>query len=236
LRLEEGEEDVDSSFTIAPGGSHYHAIIGLYEAGVGSEMQIAELLSRECAEPVYSVLDIFEAEAPPLVQSYQNGKRETLEVDPHELAEHLGCPFPEVEDPPKTESPLRTAALVEGVHSQEALRVLEEEAGYPLPPGRFRFMDTPRGLLITGGEGELGFADITLAERFPLSTVYSVTATPGLDIFFARVWRGEETLANFTLPPEYQKTPEHAVTEIKGERTPERILAALGIPAEWFRS
>ena len=26
------------------------------------------------------------------------------------------------------------------------------------------------------------------------------------------------------------------VSDIKGERSPERILAALGIPAEWFRN
>lgn len=120
---------------------------------------------------------------------------------------------------------------MEGVHSQEALRVLEEEAGHPLPPGRFRFEDTPRGVLITGGTGGLGFAGITLSERLPYVAVYRVAASPSLNIFFATMMRGAE----FAHPPEYRDTLRRPVSEIKGESTPERILAALGIPAEWFR-
>jgi hypothetical protein len=238
LGLDEEEEDsgvaVNSPFKIAPGGSHYHLLFSLDPTSVGVEELIAEQLSRECTEPVYSILEGPESA---FVLSYRNGVEETLEVEPQELAQSLGCPFPEDEEPPvqAAERPLRKAALVEGVHSQEALRVLEEEAGHPLTPGRFRIEDTPRGLLMTGGTGGLGFAHITLSERFPLATVYGVTASPSLDIFIARVWRGEETLAEFAHPPEYRNRFERPVAEIKGESTPERILAALGIPAEWFQ-
>jgi hypothetical protein len=234
---EEGEENVESTFKIAPGGSHYHALMGLDAASVGDEMLIAETLSRECTEPVYSILDMDMSESP-LVFSYRNGVSETLEVESQELAESLGCPFPEKEEAEEQDAqrPLKSAALVEGVLAREALRVLEEEEGQPLPPECFRYEDTPRGLIITGGTWGLGFAHITLSVRFPQATVYGVTASPSLDIFFVNMMRGGEGLGDFAQPPEYRVTDERPVTEIKGERTPERILAALGIPAEWFQT
>jgi hypothetical protein len=87
---------------------------------------------------------------------------------------------------------------------------------------------------MTGGTGGLGFAHITLSERFPLATVYGVPASPSLDIFIVSIMRGEEGIGQFAQPP--RETPFYPpVSEIKGERTPERVLAALGIPAEWFR-
>ena len=79
----------------------------------------------------------------------------------------------------------------------------------------------------------MNFAHIVLSERFPHATVYGVTASPRLDIFSATVLRGGEGVEEFAQPPsEFPPVP--AVSEIKGERSPERILAALGIPAEWF--
>jgi hypothetical protein len=236
LGLDEEEEyggvAVESPFTIAPGQGHYHLLFSMDASTVGVEMLLAEHLSRECTEPVYAILEGPESA---LVDSYRNGVSETLEVEPEDLAQSLGCPFPEVEEPPEeAERPLRQAALVEGVHWQEALRVLEEEAGRPLTPGRFRIEDTPKGLIIADGTGGLGFAHITLSERFPLATVYGVTATPSLDNFVVAMIRGGEGLGEFLHPPrEGHYFP--PVSEIKGERTPERILTALGIPAEWFR-
>jgi hypothetical protein len=238
LGLDEDEEDlgivVESSFQIAPGGSHYHLLFSMDATSMGDEMIIAKQLSRECTEPVYAIMEGSESA---FVDMYRNGVPETVEVEPQKLARSLGCPFPEVEEPPaqEAERPLRKAALVEGVHSQEALRVLEEEAGHPLPPGRFRLEDTPRGLLITGGTRGLGFAHITLSDRFPLGTVYGVTASPSLDNFVVTILRGGEGLSQFAQPPR-ETSFYPTVSEIKGERTPERILAALGIPAEWFRS
>jgi hypothetical protein len=66
--------------------------------------------------------------------------------------------------------------------------------------------------------------------------VYGVTASPDLGIFFATMYRRGKSIAEFAHPPEYRITRERPVEEIKGESTPERILAALGIPAEWFRA
>jgi hypothetical protein len=235
LGLDDEEDgEVELPFKIAPGGSHYHALIGLEDTGVGDEMLIAEQLSLVCVEPVYS---IEQASPPAVIFEYRNGVGEILELeDSQELALSLGCPFPKSEEAPDQEAPrpLRKAALVEGVHSQEALRVLEEEDGHPLPPGCLRLEDTPKGLIIADGTGGLGFAHITLSDRFPLSAVYGVMASPSLDIFTVTVLRGAEGLGQFAQPPR-ESSFYPPVSEIKGERTPERILAALGIPAEWFR-
>ncbi len=111
--------------------------------------------------------------------------------------------------------------------------MLEEEAGEPLAPGLYRIEDTPRGLLLASGTGDIGYADMTVSERFPHATVYAVIASPGLDMFFVTVRRGGESVEEFAQPPDaFPHLP--VVSEIKGERSPERILAALGIPAEWF--
>jgi hypothetical protein len=167
--------------------------------------------------------------------SWRKGALDVEEVDPEALAESLGCPLPSSEESSEraTRKPLRTVALIEGVRAEDAHRVLEEAAGEPLAPGRYRLEDTPRGLLISSGTGDIGIADMTVSERFPHATVYGVTASPRLDKFFVTVMRAGESIERFTQP----LRPDPCVPEasdIKGERSPERILAALGIPAEWF--
>ncbi|KFA91953.1 hypothetical protein Q664_18625 [Archangium violaceum Cb vi76] len=113
--------------------------------------------------------------------------------------------------------------------------MLEEDAGEPLTPGRYRLEDTPRGLLVSSGTGDIGFADITVSERIPHATIYAVIASPDLEEFIVTVRRGGEGIEEFAQPPDvFPRLP--VVSEIKGERLPERILAALGIPAEWFRN
>jgi hypothetical protein len=111
--------------------------------------------------------------------------------------------------------------------------VLEEDAGHPLAPGRYRIEETPRGILIAGGTGGMCSAYVTLSERIPHVTVYGVTASPSLDIFIVKVLRGAEGIGQFAKPSrEDAFLP--VVSDIKGERSPERILAALGIPPEWL--
>jgi hypothetical protein len=56
-----------------------------------------------------------------------------------------------------------------------------------------------------------------------------------LDTFFVNVLQGGECIGQFARPPD-EFPPFPAVSDIKGERSPERILAALGIPPEWFRN
>jgi hypothetical protein len=237
LEFEEDERD-RVKFEIVRGSGRYHAVIGTPE-DEGVEKVIAEFLSHECAEPVYSIQGSQEpaedASFPSLVDSYQRGVRKMLDVDPQELARFLDCPFPE-SPPIDLGPPLKTVALVEGVSPQEALRALEESEeaeGLSVSPGRFRIMEIPGGLLIAGGTAPLGAADIRLAARLPQATVYGVTATPNLDVIFVSVYRGGEETEEFAQPPDQSPVPP-TLSEIKGERSPERILAALGIPPEWF--
>ncbi|WPB73410.1 hypothetical protein KYC5002_30675 [Archangium violaceum] len=228
------EDGGELPFEIIPGSGGYHAIVGTDPSYVGTEMQIAEKLSLECTEPVYS---IERANDPWTVMSWRNGALEILDVGPESLAKSLGCPLPERECPEDSPArkPLRTVALAEGVREQEARRVLEEDAGEPLPPGYYRLEDSPRGLLIASGTGDIGYADMTVSERFPHATVYAVTASPNLEMFFVTVFRKGESVEKFAQPqPLISSRP--TVNEIKGERSPERILTALGIPAEWFRN
>ncbi|HYO71024.1 MAG TPA: hypothetical protein VEU33_33590 [Archangium sp.] len=227
---EDGEE---LPFEVIPGSSRYHAIVGTDPGDVGAEIQLAEELSLECDEPVYS---IERANDPWIVMSWRNGALEVLEVDPESLARSLGCPLPsreESSDSPAN-SPLRKVALVEGVRAEDARRVLDE-ADDPFPPEHYRLEDTPQGLRISSGTGNIGYADITVSERIPHATVYAVIASPDLDEFFVTVRRGGEGIEELAQPPDaFPRLP--VVSEIKGERSPERILAALGIPAEWFRN
>jgi len=224
----------EQPFEVIPGSGHYHAIVGTDPSDVGAEMQLAEELSLEGDEPVYS---IERANDPWTVMSWRNGAPEVLELSPDGLAKSLGCPLPgktESSDSPATK-PLRGVALIEGIRAEAAQRALEEEHGEPLPPGRLRLEDTPQGLRISSETGSIGFAHITLSERFPHATGYGVIASPSLDVFFVTKMRGGEGIEEFAQPPdEFPRLP--LVGDIKGERSPERILAALGIPAEWFRN
>ncbi|WPB80602.1 hypothetical protein KYC5002_15845 [Archangium violaceum] len=221
-------------FEVIPGRGRYHAIVGADLSEMGAEMQLAEELSLEVDEPVYS---IDRANDPWTVLSWRNGAMDVLEVDPDALASSLGCPLPGKTVPSDSpeRKPLRSAALIEGLRAQEAQRALEEEYGEPLSPGRLRLEDTPQGLRISSTTGSIGFAHITLSERFPHATGYSVIASPSLDWFFVTKIRGGEGIEEFVQPPNI--FPNYPVAStIKGEISPERILAALGIPAEWFRN
>ncbi|MCY1083790.1 hypothetical protein [Archangium lansingense] len=228
---EDGEE---LPFEFIAGSGRYHAIVGTDPIDIGAEMQIAEALSLECDEPVYS---IERANDPWTVMSWRNGALDVLEDrDPDSLAKSLGCPLPESEKTSDSpwRKPLRTVALIEGVRAEEAHRVLVE-ADDPFPPGHYRFENTPRGLLISSGTGNIGFADITISERLPLATVYAVSASPSLDKFVVTKMKGGEGIEQFARPPE-EFPPYPVANEVSGESSPERILAALGIPAEWFRN
>ncbi|MFY0572883.1 hypothetical protein ACN28E_54895 [Archangium lansingense] len=232
LMLEADEKE--SSFEVITGNGRYHAVVGTDPNDVGAELKIAEDLSLQFNEPVYS---INRATDPWLVMSFRNGAGEVEDVAPEALATSLGCPLPASKERPDstTQQPLRHAALIEGVRAQEAHRILEEDAGEPLDSGHYQLKDTPRGLLIASATGDIDFADITISERIPAATAYGVIASPKLDLFYVNILRGGECIGQYAHPPrEHSSLPK--VTEIKEERSPERILAALGIPAEWFRN
>ncbi|MFE8605651.1 hypothetical protein [Archangium violaceum] len=227
-------DEKEPSFEVISGSGRYHAIVGTDLRDVGAELQIAEDLSLQFEEPVYS---INRATDPWLVMSFRNGLGEVEDVGPEALAKSLGCPLPGADTTSErsARTPLLTVALLEGVTAEEARRTLEEDHGEPLPAGRYHFKDTPRGLVLSGGIGGMNFADIILSERLPHATVYAVTASPRLDIFFVIRMRGGEGIEQFARPPQ-DFPPYQIANEVKGENSPERILAALGIPAEWFQN
>jgi hypothetical protein len=233
--FEEDEEDgKEPSFEIIRGNGRYHAIASTDPDDLGAEMRIAQELSLELDEPVYSVE---RAKEPWAVTSWRNGASEVVEADPEALAKSLGCPLPGSTKASSraARKPLRTVALIEGVRAEEARRALEEDYGEPLREGRLHLTDTPRGTLLADRTGGMSFADIALSERLPQVTVYGVTASPRLDVFSVTVLRAGDGMERFTRPLRPDPcVPD--VSEIKGETTPERILAALGIPAEWFRN
>jgi hypothetical protein len=230
----EQELGKEQPFKVIPGRGRYHAIVGTDPSDMGAEMQLAEELSLGCDEPVYS---IDRANDPWTVISWRNGALEVLEMDPEALATSLGCPLPSSErtSDRTARKPLRTVALIEGIKAEGARHALEEDHGEPFPLGRYHFKDTPQGLLLAGGKEGMNFAHITLSERFPQATVYGVTASPSLDTFSVTVMQAGEGIERFARP----LRPDPCMPEvgnIKGENSPERILAALGIPAEWFRN
>ncbi|QRK09027.1 hypothetical protein JQX13_02345 [Archangium violaceum] len=235
LGLEEDDEDEEGPpFELSQGSGRYHALVGTTPIDVGAEIQIAKELSLECDEPVYS---IERANDPWTVMSWRKGTPEVLEEDPEALASALGSPLPGSEKSPDqtARKPLRHVAFVEGVRAHEAHRALEEDYGEPLPPGRYHLEDTPRGLRISSGTGDIGFADVNLSERLPNATVYGVIASPGLDVFIVNMLQGGECIGQFAQPPR-EDSFMPVVSDIQGERSPERILVALGIPPEWFRN
>ena len=239
LRLgeeEDEEDDMDEvEFKIVRGTGRYHAIIGT-PGSVGDEETIAEFLSHECAAPVYSIFGTIAPELNSIVYEYKGGSSRTMDVDPQELARFLGCSFPQPPGVEEQPAPFSTVALVEGVPVQEALRALEgseKPEGFPSPRESFRIVETPRGLLIAPGAARLAGTHIGLAERLPRATVYGVTTTPDLEPFFVSVYHGGG-VEEFAQPPDEAPEPP-TLSEIKGERSPERVLAALGIPPEWFQ-
>jgi hypothetical protein len=123
--------------------------------------------------------------------------------------------------------------LIQGLSATRVLNALAKKAGRPLPDGYYRLEEAPQGLLLRDGTCELTVEDVELSQRFPLATVYSVAAKPSLDFFVVNVTHKRKT-EQFAWPPkEFPLFP--VLHEVMGERTPERILAALGIPKEWFR-
>jgi hypothetical protein len=231
--LEEQDDGREHPFMVIPGTGRYQAIVEKDRDEFGPEYLLGELLSLECEEPVYTIEGVEEY---PYIARFLKGQEEYAgDQEPDDLVRSLGCENKWTVEPPlepwgKT---ARRVALVQGVSMAKMCKALEKEAGRPLPAGYYRIEETPLGILLTDGTGPLVFAQNYLAERFPRATVYSVTASPELDFFVVLVMQGDKTLKFVPSPQEDSTFP--AIHEIMGEREPERVLAALGIPKEWFK-
>ncbi len=229
--LEEDGDGDEHHFMVIPGRGHYQAIVDKAHQDIGPEMVLGRVLSYECEEPVYAIEGIPEL---PFVARFQRGEERAEDQEPEELIRSLGCESPWTVEPPRKrrKKPTRTAALIQGLSATRVRNALEEQE-VPLPPGSYRMEETPQGVLLGEDSPLLSFALIRLAYQFPSATIYSVTATPNLDFFVVSVSQHRKTVE--FVPPPKEATYYPAIHEVMGERTPERILAALGIPKEWFQ-
>lgn len=199
---------------------------------VGQETLLGRLLSVELEEPVYSIEGV---EAFPYVSRLVKGERKREDQEPEDLVRALGCVLPWFDEPPlePLTKPTRTAGLIQGLSATRVLHAFAQKEGRQLPNGYCHIEESSLGLLVREGIGWLGAALNNLGFRFPRATIYSVTASPGLEFFSVFLMR-DRKIVEFVPPPE-EATSFPAVHEVMGEREPERILAALGIPKEWFK-
>ena len=229
--LEEDGDGDEHRFMVIPGQGRYQAIVDKDHQAIGPEMVLGRALSYECEEPVYAIEGIPEL---PFVARFLKGEESWEDQEPEDLVRSLGCANQWTVEPPRKPFKKRTqtAALIQGLSATRVRNALEKQE-VPLPPGSYRMVETPQGLLLGEDSPLLCFALIDLAFRFPLATIYSVTATPNLEFFAVVVYKNRKSVK--FVPPPGQATSSRAIHEVMGERTPERILAALGIPKEWFR-
>jgi hypothetical protein len=230
--LEEEEDGSEHHYMVVPGQGRYQVVVEKGYQDIGPEMVLGRALSLECEEPVYSIQGFDEFF---YVSRFQKGEEHSEDQEPEDLVRALGCANPWTVEPPlkpfKRHS--RTVALIKGLSKNKVLRVLEKEVGQPLQPETYRLEETHQGLLLRDGLRPVGSADIVVAERHPRAIVYSVTARPDLGGFVVNVMQGRR-VEQFSHPPK-DRPLFPVIHEVMGERTPERILAALGIPKEWFR-
>jgi hypothetical protein len=231
--LEEHDDGREHPFLVVPGQGRYQIIVeGDGPPDVGPHALIGRLLSLECDEPVYAIEG---TEEYPYVYRFLKGKEEAEDQEPDALIRALGCVNEwTVEPPPEPlKKTARTVVLIQGLSATQVLNALAKQVGRPLPAGFYRLEEVPQGLLLTDGTAGLGFADIRLSRRFPRATFYAVTASPDLGFFQVTVTQNKKTVQ--FVPPPKEATYYPAIHEVLGEREPERILAALGIPKEWFQ-
>jgi hypothetical protein len=230
--LEEEDDEGEYDFMVIPGQGRYQSIVEKSHQDLSPETLLGRLLSLECDEPVYVIQgigDIF------YIARFHKGGESMEEQEREELARSLGCMNEWTVEPPlePLTKPTRTAGLIQGLSATRVLNALAQKEGQPLPPGYCHIEESPRGVIVKEGAGWLGSALIELTFRFPRATIYSVTATPSLDFFSVWVTRNRKTVE--FVPPLKKATYHPPVHEVLGEREPERILAALGIPKEWFQ-
>jgi hypothetical protein len=230
--LEQEEDGSEHHFMVVPGQGRYQAVVEKGHQDFSSEMLLGEALSREREDLVYVIQRFDEFFQ---VSRFLKGEESWEEQQPEDLAHSLGCAIEWTVERPLAplKKKARRVVLIQGLSAPRVLDALAKELGRPLPAGYYRLEEVPQGVLLTDGTGELIFEDVALSKRFPLATMYSVAATPSLDFFVVSVRRKRMT-EQFAWPPEaFPLFP--VLHEVMGEREPERILAALGIPKEWFQ-
>jgi hypothetical protein len=230
--LEDFDEGNDYTFTVIPGQGRYHAVVETGSRQTELEAVLGDAFSREVSEPVYSIEG---REEEPYISCFVGGKETPVDQEPEDLVRSLGCTVPWFDEPPLPpyKPQTRHVALIQGVSAEKVRKTLETRRVLPLQPGAYRLEENPLGVLLADGLKPIGSSANYLSSRFQRATIYSIIASPDLENFSVMVMKGQTT--NEFLPPPRVSTFFPAVHEIMGERTPEAILAAMGIPKEWFK-
>jgi hypothetical protein len=227
-RVAEGEWRRDFPYAIDPppwealaGRGEYAALISRSPGSEGGDHHFAKIFSMlVTGRPVYSLwLDperqqIFE---------WKDGRQfgSPPEGDPLEFAESLGFEIVRRETPPLA----RSVAVVEGASVRDVRRALGDMADdtwIHLTPSRV-------GVLVTATDGPLGTQAWGIAEALPTATIYYVRRRTAPDELTVLVLRGSEEVGRLRVPA---LDDTEMLTDIKGARTPDAILDALGIPPE----
>lgn len=208
---------------VVRGDGAYSAVVGHDEEG--DDEFLAETLSSEFGGTVYLLRLRDERVA---IWAYEAGEsvREVRD-DPFRLAASLGCSLPgSPEGPPASEAV--TLCVVEGATPARVARALGEYAD--LCEVR---ATAARRVLVTSEKISIGILAYDLAAALPRATVYRLIGDPAAGRFGVLVLKGEEVVGNFESPA--IKTSYPGLSELKGEKTPSRIAAALGVPPELLK-
>lgn len=225
-RVAEGEWRRDFPYAIDPppweavaGQGEYAALISRSPGSEGGDHHFAEIFSTiVTGKPVYSLwLDperqqIFE---------WKNGRQfePPPEGDPLEFAESLGFEVARREIPPLA----RSVAVVEGASVRDVRRALgdmAEDTWIHLAPNKV-------GVIVTAIDGPLGTQAWDIAQAMPTATIYYVQRRTAPSEFTVLVLRGSEAIGRLRIPA---LDDTEKLTDIKGARTLDAILDALGIP------
>lgn len=211
----------------------YSAVLSSLEGTEGPDWQFAEIVSKlENSRPTYSLR--FDPEQPHIVEWIDGQRVSARGDDPFEMASSLGVDLVAASNALPTErdvsgpSASRSAALVENASLAEVRQALGEmvhEAWLHLIP-------TDVGVLITSDDGRLGSQAWDVAEALPDATVYHVQKQIAPPLFTVSVLKGSDEMGWLSVPPMDDEAK--LLPDIKGARTPDSILRALGIPAEAF--
>lgn len=201
------------------GRGEYAALISRSPGSEGGDHHFAKILSTlVTGRPVYSVW--LDPERQQIVE-WKNGRQSGPPPggDPLELAESLGFDVARREIPPQA----RSVAVVEGASVGDVRRALgdmAEETWIHLTPSRV-------GVLVTAVDGPLGTQAWDIAQALPTATIYYVRRRTVPSEFTVLVLRGSEEIGRLRVPA---LDDTEMLTDIKGARTPDAILNALGIP------
>lgn len=207
---------------VVRGDGAYSAVVGRDEGG--DDECLAETLSSEFGGTVYLLRLRDEREA---IWAYEAGElvREVRD-DPFRLAASLGCSLPGSPEAPVSEAV--TLCVVEGATPAQAARALGEYAD--LCEVR---ATAARRVLVTSEKISVGILAYDLAAALPRATVYRLINDPAAGRFGVLVLEGEQVAGNFESPALKTSRPE--LSELKGEKTPSAIAAALGVPPELLK-